>query len=226
MRSLASRGSIRIPASFTGTVGLKPSNYLKLGCNTTKLTWGTNQTAWGTITRSTADATYVFDALTNNNNRFYNAINNIKSYKGNIGTMAFLPTLPYAIVDPKISRVMSSVLMKLNKSFDIQYISDLGFSINPEKAAATLWLDILLIYKQMYNDKLEKMDPYLQKLLCNRPGKKDIDESNEIKKIIINAIDTIFEKYDFILMPTVAVLPWAAGHNRPGLDETKIIGCS
>ena len=168
-------GSIRNSASFTGTVGLKTSNLIKIGNDAAHI--GSGYMSEGLISRSVIDTAIVFDIFTGNQMEYYkSAKGSLGIPSGDFGKIAVLRKLPHSIVDENVIKVFDEAIDHLNNAIHKKgiYIPDLS---------------IIPVYHLNFED-----NPDLNNL------------ENHAK--IIEAIESFFLKFDFLITPTVPILPW------------------
>lgn len=220
-------GSVRIPASFTGTVGVKPSNSLTVGPDHTKC--GSNVTAYGTITRTMADAGRVWDILTHDAYSFEHDIEaniSLELFKRNHPDLriAYLPSFSFSRVQSEVSSTVDKAVAQISKVIPISEVQSLGFQ-DPEEAAGYFWRTSLsAVCSILENDPngINQLDPVLQMLIDSPVSKEQIEYSKQVRMQVQDSIQHFFEKFDILITPTVAVLPWEAGKSGPNPSEKKL----
>jgi len=181
---------------------------------------GQNGMARGTITRSIEDAARIWDIFTWNEFKFEDEIDifsklNIEHFQNK--KIAFLIDLPYKKVDPQISKAMNKLYIILSKNNNnVKKINTLGFSSDPDDAAGILWRRKTKTMVEQVPTVVDE-EPYLKKLAdsCVNLTKDDIERALKVKSDVIETITKFFDDFDFLIIPSVAVLPRDAGEGRP-----------
>ncbi len=211
-------GSIRIPASFCGVFGFKPS----LG----RVPQYPDFTRWsslvhtGPITRTVRDAALAMEIIAGRDDRdpfslpetglsYLSLLNgDLKGLK-----IAWSPDLGYAVVDPRVLRVTEGA---------VKIFTDLGAAVesaspevsSPEQTLATV------MGVRLAADLEDKMAEWREQI--DRGLARFVERSLKIpateyaracfaQVAYWDGIRPFFEKYDLLLTPTVAVLPFEIG---------------
>jgi len=223
-------GSLRVPGSFTGTVGFKPS-YGRVPNYPTGLNWGTQHI--GPIGRTVEDVAIAFEALAAPDSRD-----------------------PYSLPAANI-RFSESLKVPLPK-LKILFCPDFGFAerVDPEveaicrKAAETFqvlghtvteavpgWSSPMECWRTLFLAGIaERLAPFVQE------RSHDIEDKlcefiEEGKRLPPNAyyrawlkkndwwqeVRATFETYDLVLSPAVACPPFALGQDTPGSIAGKSV---
>jgi aspartyl-tRNA(Asn)/glutamyl-tRNA(Gln) amidotransferase subunit A len=215
-------GSIRIPSSFCGVFGFKPS----FG----SVPQGPGFPGWetlshiGPITRTVKDAALAMDAIAGRDDRARfslpdTRLSYLSSLDGDLKELkiAWSPELGHAIVDPQVLRVTEAAA----KTF-----ATLGATVeeakpepkNPEKAFST-YVGVRLA--TVLQDKMEEwkyqIDPGLTRFVERHKDKLATEYAGASIELLEywSGIYPLFEKYDLLLTPTVAVPPFELGSYGP-----------
>ena len=215
-------GSIRIPSSFCGVFGLKPS-FGRVPRGPGVPDWQTLSHT-GPITRTVRDAALAMEVIAGRDDRDRHSLpdtglrylpflgGDLKGLK-----IAWSPDLGYAVVDPRVLEVTSAAV----GTFDT-----LGGTVEaatPE--AGTLGRVFFAIwgmtYASRYLDKLEEwreqMDPGLVTLIEQGKDRLATEYASAAleREKYCDKIQPFFEKYDLLLTPTLAVPPFEVGASGP-----------
>ena len=205
-------GSIRIPSSFCGVFGIKPS-FGRVPCGPGFPDWQT-LTHYGPITRTVRDAALAMEVMAGRDDRYrWSLPETDLRYLSALGgdlkglKVAWSPDLGYAVIDPEVLEATSAA---------VATFETLGCTVeaanpearNPGRTFAAIWA---VTYASRYLDKLEKwrdqMNPLLVELIERG---KDVSAMDYARVAIgreeyCEQIQTFFEKYDLLLTPTTAV---------------------
>jgi Asp-tRNA(Asn)/Glu-tRNA(Gln) amidotransferase A subunit family amidase len=220
-------GSIRIPASFTGTVGIKPATTMRFGiteANQYGYNCGQNNTSAGTLTRTISDAAKVWDILTNNH---YHYSETIIARHFSLGhgfenmRIGYLPKFSYNSIDPIISSMVDKQIQCLKDEYglNIELIEDLGFT-DPEPYADILRRRGSITVVDHYGHAVK--DPWILKCADSafKLPQSAVMEAIAFKTAVQTDIRSFFKKYDYLITPTVAALPWEpADQGRPVMSD-------
>jgi len=204
-------GSIRIPASFTGVFGLKPSFGLVP-------MWPPNAAAQfahaGPITRTVRDAALMLNVIAGADDRDLGSIpggsgDYIAACDGGISglAIAWSPTLGDARVDPEIARVTAAAL---------DTFADLGCRVeevdtefeSAEAIFTTIWTASIGAFLKPYLAKWQdRMDPGLVELVKSA-ARLTADQFGRAlleRPLRWQSFRTLFEKFDLLVTPTLPV---------------------
>jgi aspartyl-tRNA(Asn)/glutamyl-tRNA(Gln) amidotransferase subunit A len=214
-------GSIRIPCSFTGLFGLKPS-------------FG-RVPAWplspfgtvahvGPITRSVADAALMLNVLALPDARDWHALpfeprdwrtgleDGVRDLR-----IAFSPDLGYASVDPEVASVVAGA---------VKVFSDLGAKVeqrdpgfeNPEGIFRTHWFaGAAMLVGGIPKEKRKLIDPGLLEVAAEgeKIGAHEVLDA-QMKRGALGVQMNLFHRdYDLLVTPTLAVAAFDAGLEFP-----------
>jgi Asp-tRNA(Asn)/Glu-tRNA(Gln) amidotransferase A subunit family amidase len=213
-------GSVRIPASFCGVVGLRPSpgrvpRYPNL------LSWDTLAVE-GVIARTIGDAALMLDAvsgpdegipisLARHETEFLGAVRN-PTIKGS--RIAWSDNLNIMPIDTEILEVARST-MGVFHGLGCEVVEDAPDFSGVRETALTLRG---LRYVSLYQDQFD--DPRFKKLVNPlvignieeglKLSLRDIARAERHRSELWQRVNNFFEKYDFLLTPTVAIPPFPA----------------
>lgn len=218
-------GSIRIPASFCGIVGLKPSPG--------RIPKYPNTNAWNTLsvngplTRTVADAALMFQVMAGPDDRdpislpdtgedFCTAVYGDLKLSGL--RVAWTPDLQgMAPVDPIVKEICAKA---------IRVFIDLGCTLeegSPDFSGAHELFAVLNANLRMaaVGDYAEQWAHEMDPLLVWRieQGKQysltDVGKAEKTRTALYQRVRKFFENYDLLLLPTTPVPPYSAHHGYP-----------
>ncbi|TGU46132.1 amidase [bacterium M00.F.Ca.ET.152.01.1.1] len=213
-------GSIRIPASFTGTFGFKPTfGYVPQ--------WPLSAMGAlshiGPMTRTVDDAVLMMDVITRPDARDgYGGM----TYKADVSgetksldgiRVGYSRTLGYADVAPDILRVTDAAVQQL-RGLGAQVVEvDPGFA-NPVKVFATFWFaGAARLIARMSEAQKELLDPGF--LECAIRGEKislaEFKDAEQARFDLSAKMADFHASFDLLVTPTVAVAPFPVGKDKP-----------
>ncbi|WP_149764744.1 amidase [Neomesorhizobium albiziae] len=216
-------GSIRIPASFTGTFGFKPTFGLVPQWPASAMT---TLSHLGPMTRTVADAILMMNVIAQKDARDGYAgpvypgidVDPAKTLKGlRIG---YSRDLGYVKVAHDIQRVTDKAVDQLRALGAEVVETNPGFT-NPVEAFATFWFaGAARILSRIDNKQRQLLDPgFLQGAERGLTITLAEFQEAETVRFELSALMAKFhEDYDLLVMPTLPVAPFAVGRNEP--DES------
>ncbi|MGI8577001.1 MAG: amidase [Nocardioidaceae bacterium] len=214
-------GSVRIPASFTGTVGLKPT-YGLVPLHPPS-PFGTLSHG-GPMTRSVRDAARLLDVLVGFDPRDWSALptptasfcdaldDGVRGLK-----IGFSPRLGYITNDPEVDtavRAAASVLA--DAGAEVEEV-DPGFG-DPLDAFLVLWFAGAAKVLQPYGgEALERVDPGLRRAVERGSGVSAAAFLNAtaVRMELGSRMGSFHQTYDVLVTPTMPIPAFAAGQDAP-----------
>jgi aspartyl-tRNA(Asn)/glutamyl-tRNA(Gln) amidotransferase subunit A len=214
-------GSIRIPSSFCGIYGLKPS-YGRIAAYPASAMETFSHL--GPMTRTVKDAALMLQVMAGPDERDRLSlpaqnIDYMAATEGDIRGLrvAWSANLGYAIVDPEVERITEAAAkVFIDLGCHVEAV-DPGFE-NPEPFFSVFWIGGIGTYISDYLPKWEsQMDPGLVTFAeqLKKLTAKEYVQANFKRVEFWQKVRKFFEKYDLLLTPTVAVPPFQIGINSP-----------
>lgn len=214
-------GSVRIPASFTGTVALKPT-YGRVPLYPPSA-YGTLSHA-GPMTRTVADAALLMDVLTGPDPRDWSALPPAPdSYLAGLGQgfaglrIAYSPTLGYGRNDPQVQAAVDAaaqVFVELGAHVEE---ADPGFA-DPVDAFHVLWFTAAGVVVGGFGvDALDRVDPLLAREIRTHSGDSAADylAATAERMALGAAMGDFHRRYDLLITPTMPIPAFEAGRDAP-----------
>jgi Asp-tRNA(Asn)/Glu-tRNA(Gln) amidotransferase A subunit family amidase len=225
-------GSIRQPASFCGVVGLKPS-FGRVPCTPPSGTIDTFN-ATGVLARTTRDAALLLDVIAGDDERDWfslpaPAARYAKLVDAGVAGLrvAWNGDLGYAAVVPEVEAIARAAALRFEElGCTVEAACDLW----PDPAP---WFDVLCMrmmgvgltaYVEQWRDRV---DPGLVEHVARSRGitAEAIADAAQARLQLQRRARKLFETYDLLLTPTMAVPPFAVGlHSPPSIEGTAVEG--
>jgi len=215
-------GSIRIPAAFCGVYGFKPS----FGRVPDRAVFGGFERVAhvGPITRTVRDAAAVLDVVAGGDDRDRGSLareagSYLEACDADVKGLhvAWAPDLGYAAVDPTVLAVCENAAGAFEALDCHVEVVNPGWE-SPEELFTTM---IAAQFYAAWSDRLPDaeplMDPTLVRLIRRGGAVTARDYLRAVARVedYWREVQTFLERFDVLLMPTVAVLPFAAGALPP-----------
>ena len=216
-------GSIRIPASFAGIFGLKPS-------------FG-RVPAWplspfgavahiGPMTRHVEDAAQLMNALAKPDARDWHSLpadgrDYTKSLKNGVEGMVFAysPRLGFDVaVDADVAASVAAAVKKLKRAGAKVVEIDPGFADPAPTFRIVWWLGVRAAFGALPPEKLDLLDPQLRDVF-EQSKSITMDESLEATRqhgLLGSHMRQFMTGYDALLTPTTPITAFEAGQLQPG----------
>ncbi|MEE8396713.1 MAG: amidase [bacterium] len=218
-------GSIRIPASFSGVFGHKPS-YGRVPVY--PLTPYAPFAGIGPMTRTVEDAAMMLNAMARPDPRDWNALpydgrDFLQGLDDGVEGLriAFSPTFGYAKVEPEVAKIVAGAVEVFGKLGAAVERKDPGFE-NPEGIRQRLWRGLTVVaFKNMPEEKIAMLDPQLVQAIAESRAASLMEylEADLERAALGKHMWDFHQRYDLLLSPTLAVQPFPVGRNTP--DETR-----
>jgi aspartyl-tRNA(Asn)/glutamyl-tRNA(Gln) amidotransferase subunit A len=223
-------GSIRIPSSFTGVFGIKPTYGLVATSPPSPFAVVSHV---GPMTRTVADAALMLSVIAGWDPRDPYALPPAKrDYRGAIDggikglRCAYSPTLGYAKVDPEVARLVEAAVRALESLGAHVERADPGFA-SPRDTFWTLWsASCAKVAASMDAAQRGGLDPGLQVAAARgaRHSAVDLVNAEGERAQLMQKTNAFLARYDVLFTPTVAVpaLPVGQDLNDPKSEEIWI----
>lgn len=214
-------GSIRIPASFCGIVGLKPTFGLVPAY---PASWADALSHTGPMTRTVRDAALLLNVIAGYDHRDHNSLpGGSTDYLSEIGAgirglrVAWSPDLGSAIVDPAVRMVCeraarrfeelagaveaaSPGIADVGREWEILFYGAIGSAITALPAG---WENTI--------------DPGLVVMVQQARAWSgfEVSRAYQTRAQVYDRLRRFFERYDLLLTPAIAVPPFELGRNSP-----------
>jgi aspartyl-tRNA(Asn)/glutamyl-tRNA(Gln) amidotransferase subunit A len=221
-------GSIRIPASFNGIFGFKPS-YGRVAA------YPPNPVPFlshvGPMTRTVRDAALLLNAIAGPDERDVQSLpqdqtDYLAGCEGGIRGLriAWSPTLGYAKVDCEVANITDAAAKSFGQTLGCNVeLADPGFE-SPHSFFATLWtMSYALRFEALLPEWKSRMDPDLVRMIARAShlGPSDYGEALAKRLSLWRKTQAFFNRFELLLTPTLPVTAFPAGCGAPeGLSDT------
>lgn len=214
-------GSIRMPASFCGVVGLKPTH-------ARVPMWPASAFAplahVGPMARTVQDTALLMNALDEWDFRDTSAlpphdVDYVAELQSGVGRVraAYSPDLGYVSVDPQVAGLVEVAVAAMERlGVDVDRV-DPGFP-SPLEAFETLFNGGAANALRVYDEaQRSRMDPGLVRAAEAAAGLSLLDylAANETRVRLSEHMSQFHQNYDLLITPTLPILPFAVGRNVP-----------
>jgi len=215
-------GSIRIPAAFCGLYGFKPS----FGRVPDRPMFGgfEHVNHVGPITRTVRDAAAVLDVVAGGDDRDRGSLPReagsfLQACDGDVKglNVAWTPDLGYAAVDPKVLAVCENAAGAFETLGCHVEVVNPGWE-SPEEIFSTM---IAAQFYAAWSDRLPDAEPHMDSSLVRFIRRGGAVSARDYLRAVARVEDywrevqMFLERFDLLLMPTVATLPFGAGAHPP-----------
>ncbi len=224
-------GSIRIPSSFCGVYGLKPSPGVIPKYPSVPILKGLSSD--GPITRYVEDAELVLKVISGPDIRDRSSLCMdkeafLQSFKnrGDDVKIAYSPDLGYAIVDDEVKKIVEEGVYRFSEiGYEVDEVDlklpDLGEELRVKAIVETVeYMKAMGIYEEWLKVAFKPYRKFIS--LLDDPDTYRVYSRINIKvSMLWNQLGQVFSKYDFLVTPTVATPPFGI---EEGLGPREING--
>jgi aspartyl-tRNA(Asn)/glutamyl-tRNA(Gln) amidotransferase subunit A len=212
-------GSIRIPGSFTGTVGLKPTfgrvPYAPMS------PFGTLAHA-GPMARTVEDCRLLYEVIASYDPRDWTALPDIPTSNDPAEGVAGLrvmysPAMGFATVDAEVAGLVEGAVDVLRSLGAVVERVDPGIP-DPTEIWKTLWnAGAAAVVERLSQDRLTEVDPGLLELATEgrRLSALDYVEASNARSEVAVALQRVLVDYDLLVTPTMPITAFGAGLEVP-----------
>lgn len=215
-------GSVRIPASFTGTVAMKPT-YGRVP-HWPASPFGTLAHA-GPMARTVADTALLLDVIAGSDGRDWSALPpDTGSYSGSLGSgvlglrIALSPTLGYADVDPDVAEAVEAAAAVFSDLLGAEVeIADPGFADCVEDFHVLWFTGVAKTVERLTPDERELLEPALREVVAigEQCSALEYLSATATRMAMGTMMGAFHERYDLLLTPTMPITAFIAGEEVP-----------
>ena len=221
-------GSIRIPSSFSGIFGLKPSCGRVAVYPASPVPFLSHV---GPMTRTVRDAALLLNVISGPDERDLLSLptdptDYLASCEGGIRGLrvAWSPALGYAKVDPEVAKITEAAARSFEGALGCEVkTADPSFE-SPQSSFATLWtMSYGLRFQALLPEWESRMDPDLVTLIkgASRFGPASYGEALAKRSALWDTTRKFFDQFELLVTPTLPVPPFAVGVGAPeGIPDT------
>lgn len=214
-------GSIRIPASFCGLYGLKPS-FGRVPCHPS-LPIFVGLHSEGFLTRYVEDTALMLDIVKGRDSRDMSSLPDdglsylkaIEEEPDNV-KIAFSLDLGYATVDSEVEDVVRGAAFKLERFGEVEEIKISIPNLEQDMITKVVLEVVTFMGERMEEWEKVAFPPYLGFMaLAQSLTYREYIKIEERKMELWKALRKVFEEYDYLITPTVASKPFEIGKISP-----------
>ncbi|HEY2763615.1 MAG TPA: amidase [Pseudonocardiaceae bacterium] len=214
-------GSVRIPASFTGTVAMKPT-YGRVP-HWPASPFGTLAHA-GPMARTVADTALLLDVMSGPDTRDWSALSPpTGSFSSGLGNgvlglrIALSPNLGYVDVDPDVADAVEAAAHVFRDLGAEVEIADPGFTDCVEDFHVLWFTGVAKTVERLTAEERELLEPALREVVAEgeRCSALDYLAATATRMAMGTMMGAFHERYDLLLTPTLPITAFIAGEEVP-----------
>jgi aspartyl-tRNA(Asn)/glutamyl-tRNA(Gln) amidotransferase subunit A len=214
-------GAVRIPASFTGTVAIKPTYGRVPHWPASPL--GTLASA-APMARTVADTALLLDVVSGFDARDWSALPpTTRSFSSALGNgvlglrIALSPTLGYVDVDPDVADAVQRAAGVFGDLGAQVEIADPGFTDCVQDFHVLWFTAVAKTVERLTPRERELMEPALREVVTQGEQWSALDylTATATRMAMGATMGAFHERYDLLLTPTVPITPFVAGEEVP-----------
>jgi amidase len=216
-------GSIRVPASFCGIVGIRPTPGL-VPSYPMPLAWDPGQTN-GPLARNAEDTALMLDAMVGFSRLspisvappWRSALAEVERRPDGKGLhIAYTPDIAGIGVDAEVETLCRRAALRLRDAG--ANVEEMDFSASDGRAPYQVWRGLWMVGQQY--ERLSELEQFGDALKGNvRAGLKitalDFAEAEQKRQEVFHRFRTLFERFDALLTPAAPVKPFPVEQNFP-----------
>lgn len=215
-------GSVRVPASFCGIYSMKGT----LG-RIPVWPWSATEclSHAGPMTLTVADSAFLFDILKGPHSLDHGCIADdglsyVKEIERPIegARVAYMPSLFGMVSDPQVEARVAEAVCLIERDLKCP-VEQLNLDWpDPFSAFETIWVGGRgIAYGDLVKDRREDLDPGFRYLIemAQEIGTKEFIGALKARAGFSSLVQDLFETFDFLVMPSVPIPPFAADRNGP-----------
>ena len=221
-------GSIRIPASFSGAFGLKPT-FGRVSRGPFGFRDWVDVVCYGPLTRTVADAALFLDAVVGPDphdpdalpHPGYSYVARLDELPGDL-RVAYSPTLGYARVEPEVRRAVEDAVAVLGRSLG----RPVDLLTQPLRDTGAAWSSLCAFEQHaqlqpwIETHRDEWGHAFLRSLhFGQRLTTADIGRCQRERLQLSEEVAAIFERYDLLLSPTMPTTAFGANGPMPAIID-------
>ncbi len=212
-------GSIRIPASFCGVFGLKPS----FGLVAHPQAGGFALSHIGPITRTVADAALLLDAMAGFDPRDRLSVPSpVASFAAELAVplhplrIAFSPDLGYGVVEPEVAACVERAALSFEDLGHAVERVELGLD-DPWWIERELWISMFAALHPIDPDQRAEVSPGLVRLVDQAAGRdsRAVGRALDARSNLALELEQRLAGYDLLMCPTLPCTAFALGDDHP-----------
>ncbi len=215
-------GSIRIPASFTGIVGIKPT-FGRVPAY--PLSPFGDVAHLGPMTRSVADAALMLQVIAQPDPRDWTAMPFAPpDYSGCLSKgiaglrIGYSPDLGFATVDPEVAAIVARAVGIFDAIGASVIPAEVELSNEVHAVFESHWYGVAAgIGARMTPDDHEKLDPQLRKAMAfgAQQSVTQFVSAAVTRAMICHALSMMFQRFDLLVTPATPIVAFSAGQECP-----------
>jgi aspartyl-tRNA(Asn)/glutamyl-tRNA(Gln) amidotransferase subunit A len=212
-------GSVRIPASFCGVFGLKPT----FGLVSHPQAGGFALSHIGPIARTVADAALLLDAMAGFDPRDRLSVPApVASFAAELEVppaplrLAFSPDLGYAVVEPDVAACVERAARSFEQLGHSVEQVDLGLD-DPWWIERELWISMFAALHPIAPEQRGDVSPGLVRLVdqADERGSRAVGMAFDARSALMLELERRLAGYDLLLCPTLPCTAFALGADQP-----------
>ncbi|MEP2118068.1 amidase, partial [Bauldia litoralis] len=238
-------GSVRIPASFSGTVGFKASfGRIPSVTRPDAFLWGHPLVHIGPLARTVADAALMTAVMAGPHPRDPlslpdTGIDDVAAVErpSRAPRIAFSPRLGNFPVDARVAAVVRGAVSSIQAQDIAVDEVELDFGVDHNELAA-LWVRTIGVHYaaiavhwkgegiDLLGDHADRLTPEFRRMLEDAVGVSAVDHALDdlLRTRILDGLEDVFEDHDLIVAPTLAVPPVRNATDGNTIGPTEING--